>query len=235
MKYLFVFAHPDDETVACAGTIKSLVEKGDEVVLVLATAGDAGEVMEPAQKQLKKLGSVEKLRRKELQSVTKHLGITDCIILGHKDGQITNLSVWGSLKEDIIAQIELHKPDVVITFDHTGWYYHLDHVGTSIAATLAYQQSIHRPQALLFSHYQPTGMNNKWKYIFRPSPATHQVIIKDTNHKLAAINKHTSQNLTTPREYLQNQKPAAEFYELAMADERGKALFVDHPIFIATN
>lgn len=233
MKYLFVFAHPDDETVACAGTIRSLVENGDEVILILATSGDAGEVMEPAQKQLKKLGSVEKLRRKELESVTKHLGVKDCIILDHRDGQITNLSVWGKLKEDIIAQIELHKPDVLITFDHTGWYYHLDHVGTSIATTLAYQQSIHRPQALLFSHYQPSGMNEKWKYIFRPSPITHQVIIKDISHKLAAINKHTSQNLGTPREYLQNQKPAAEFYELAMASDDGAKLFFKHPVFNA--
>ena len=229
MKYLFVFAHPDDETVACAGTIKRLTENGDQVYLILATAGEAGEVMKPAQDNLKKLGSVEKLRKQELKAVTKHLGLEKCIILKHKDGKITNQAVWGKLREDIISQIEIIKPDVVITFDHTGWYYHLDHVGTSIATTLAYQQSIHRPQALLFSHYQPGG--SKWKYIFRPTPATHHVIIEDIEHKLKAIDAHISQDLTTPRSYVRSQKPSLEFYELAMADERGSTLFINHPIF----
>lgn len=232
MKYLFVFAHPDDETVACAGTMKSLIENGDEVYVLLATAGDAGEVMIRAQEDLEKHGSVEALRRVELQEVCKHLNITQCIILGHPDGEINNKAVWDALQKDIIEQINTIQPDVVVTFDHTGWYYHLDHVGVSIATTLAYQQSTHRPQALLFSHYQPGGM--KWNYVFRPSPITHQVLIKDKDHKLRAIELHASQDLSTPKQYLSSQHPAAEFYELVMTDYRGKILFTNHSIFIST-
>lgn len=232
MKYLFVFAHPDDETVACAGTMKSLIENGDEVYVILATAGDAGEVMLRAQQDLEKQGSVEALRRAELEEVSKHLNITECIVLEHKDGEINNKAVWDSLQKDIIEKIDTIQPDVVITFDHTGWYYHLDHVGVSISTTLAYQQSHHRPQALLFSHYQPGG--TKWNYIFRQSPITHQVLITDIDHKLHAMELHASQDLSTPKQFLSSQYPAAEFYELVMADYRGKMLFLNHDIFIST-
>jgi LmbE family N-acetylglucosaminyl deacetylase len=231
MKYLFVFAHPDDETVACAGTMKSLIENGDEVYVILATAGDAGEVMLRAQEDLEKYGSVEALRRAELAEVCNHLHITDCLILKHKDGEINNKAVWDALQKDIIDQINIIQPDVVVTFDHTGWYYHLDHVGVSIATTLAYQQSHHRPKALLFSHYQPGGM--KWNYVFRPSPVTHQVLIKDIDHKLHAIELHASQDLSTPKQYLSAQHPAAEFYEVVMADNHGKLLFSNHDIFVS--
>lgn len=233
MKYLFVFAHPDDETVACAGTIKTLIENKDEVSVLLVTPGDAGEVMEPAKAKLKDLGSVQAVRELELSAVMQHLGVDTYTILNHKDGEITNKTVWGSLLQDIISQINTQKPDVIITFDHTGWYYHLDHVGTSIATTLAYQQSSHRPKALLFSHYQPGG--TRWKYIFRASPATHVVNITDVQHKLTAIEAHISQNLDTPKKYLQEQQPPVEYFELVMADDVGKKLFQKNTIFEAIN
>ena len=39
MKYLFFLAHPDDEAVAAGGTIRLLANKGDEIIVVLATKG----------------------------------------------------------------------------------------------------------------------------------------------------------------------------------------------------
>lgn len=226
---MFIFAHPDDETVACAGTIKRLREKGEEVLLVAVTLGDAGEVMPPAQARLKKLGSVEKLRADELNKAVAHLSINQLITLNFRDGEINNKIVWGALQTSIIEQIDTLKPDIVITFDHTGWYYHLDHVGVSIATTLAFQQSVHRPQALFFSHYQPGGI--KWKYVFRPAPATHQVLIEDVDHKLKALDLHSSQDLSRPRAFLSEQSPAVELYELVIADDRGQATFSNHEVF----
>jgi LmbE family N-acetylglucosaminyl deacetylase len=41
MKYLFLLAHLDDEAVTSGGTIKWLVNQGDEVRLVLVTDGGA--------------------------------------------------------------------------------------------------------------------------------------------------------------------------------------------------
>jgi len=225
MKYLFVFAHPDDETVACASTIKQLVDHGDEVRLVFATAGDAGEVS----RGLKLAGSVAELRVQEVAQAAKHLGVEQVEFLEFKDGTITNQDVWGRLQQQIVDVIDTFLPDVVITFDHTGWYYHLDHVGVSIATTLAYHSATHRAQALLFSHYQPGG--TRWKYIFRPTPATHTVTITDPAHKLRAIKLHRSQNLSQPKKYLKTAEPKLEFYELAFATGRGKKLLAEHNLF----
>lgn len=231
MKYLFIFAHPDDETVACAGTIKKLRDEGDEVCLVAVTLGDAGEVMEPAQAALQKYGSVEKLRLAELEAASKHLDISKLISLGFKDGEITNKTVWGKLQQDIIDQINILKPDVVVTFDHTGWYFHLDHVGVSIATTLAFYESEHRPQLLLHSHFQPGGV--KWRYVFHASPATHKVLVSDIKHKLKSLDQHISQNLDTPRDFIIREKEHFELYEVAFATDQGKDYLSSSSIFSA--
>lgn len=228
MRYLFVFAHPDDETVACASTIKQLTDRGDSVQLLSATLGDAGEVSALAQAQLKMLDSLSALRESELRAAASYLG-ADLKVLDYRDGQITNQDVWGSLQQRIGDEIESFKPDFVITFDHTGWYYHLDHVGVSIATTLAYKSSVHRPHALLFSHYQPGG--TRWQYVFRQAPATHYVEITDPEQKLRAIELHQSQDLTQPKKFVATAQPNIEIYELAFADGQGKKLLAQHPIF----
>lgn len=229
MKYLFVFAHPDDETVACAGTIKLLREAGHSVTLISATPGDAGEVSASASAELKRSGSVGALRARELEKVARHLSISEYRILEYADGSITNQDVWGRLQQDVVDIIDEIQPDVIITFDHTGWYYHLDHVGVSIATTLAYQSSTHRAKALLFSHYQPGG--SRWKYVFRPAPATHYVEVGAIEHKKAALLLHKSQDLSRPLAFLDESEGRIELFELAFADQRGTKLFAKHDIF----
>lgn len=216
-KFMFIFAHPDDETVACAATIRQLVDKGCEVELVVVTDGGAGEVMPPAQKKLQKLGSISALRQSELSDVQKHLGISEVIELNHPDGAIDNQIVWGKLTSQIVELIDLRKPDVVVTFDHTGWYFHLDHVGTSIATTLAYHQSKHRPTALLLSHFYVNS--TKWRYVYGPQKITHRVQVHDKKHKLACIDRHSSQDLTTPRQLVTAPEDHYEWYELAFAEK----------------
>ena len=87
-RVLVVVAHPDDETVACAGTIKQLIDNGDSVSLVCATLGEAGDVSDEAQSKLKQAGSVGKLRQQELDSAINHLGISKLKLLDYQDGQI---------------------------------------------------------------------------------------------------------------------------------------------------
>ena len=47
LNFLFIFAHPDDETVACAGTILQLRAAGHLVTVVSVTDGGAGEASAP--------------------------------------------------------------------------------------------------------------------------------------------------------------------------------------------
>ncbi len=229
---MFVFAHPDDESVACAATIKQLVDQGDQVSLVVATWGEVGEIAPAAQQELQKLGSVGKLREQELTKAAQHLGISKLHGLGFHDGQINNQLVWGKLLINVIEQIDNWQPDVLITFDHTGWYYHLDHVGISIATTLAFHQAKHQPLVLLHSHFQPSSPGErKWRYIFRPASATHQVLVKDVDHKKIALACHASQDLSVPAYDLDHRQPATEIYELAFASKKGVKLMSKHTVF----
>ena len=64
MKFLFIFAHPDDETVACGGTIRLLANAGHECKVVSVTAGDAGSVTSAIQKQLDNGQELANIRKK---------------------------------------------------------------------------------------------------------------------------------------------------------------------------
>lgn len=214
MRILCIFAHPDDESAGIGGTIARLTQEGHEVHIISATDGGAGEIMEKAQSQLQKhnnhLGS---LRREEFSRACSALGATG-EILDFIDGGITNQDVWGALTLAFISQIDSYKPDILITFDHTGWYYHLDHVGVSIAVTLAAQQCEHRNFAFLLSHIK---MNSgKWKYCFpQVLPTTHSVSIDSVKEKkLAAVEAHASQDLEVVIHRLSQEKIEPELFQL---------------------
>ncbi|CAN5275683.1 hypothetical protein BH10PAT2_BH10PAT2_1240 [soil metagenome] len=236
MTYMFIFAHPDDETVACSATIKQLIDAGEKVILVTATDGSAGEVMEQAQKRLKEFGSVAALRRKELKEVAQLLNVTELHILDFKDGEINNKQVWTELKTAFIELMNQYKPDAVITFDHSGWYFHLDHVGVSIAATLAFQEAEHKADALLHTFIQIKSEDQKWKYIFPETlPITHLV---SANHlrefKLKVLAAHASQNIEVISQKVHDEVDHQEIYQLVLSSEKGKQLFENHSLFKLT-
>ncbi|PWU22900.1 hypothetical protein C5B42_04935 [Candidatus Cerribacteria bacterium 'Amazon FNV 2010 28 9'] len=231
MTYLFFFAHPDDESVACAATMHALVQNGDRVIVVLATDGAAGEMSLKAQKDLEHHKSIANLRREEAKKAQETIGYHELRFLNFQDGQITNEMVWKSLKESCITMIDEYKPDVVITFDHSGWYFHLDHVGVSIATTLAVQQATHRTDAFLIVHM--SVKQGKWKYIFPDIlPITHTVNATAYKAmKLLTLDAHLSQDLEIIRKKVMEEANHLELYQLAFATEKGKKLLHDHPVF----
>lgn len=224
MTYLFIFSHPDDESVACGGTIKQLVDAGERVIVVSVTDGGAGEVIESA-KELYGAMATPAIRKLEFENAMYHLGVTEFEIMGIPDGSITNQTVWGELKDKIITLFNRYKPDVVITFDHTGWYYHLDHIGTSIATTLAFHDAQTQAKALLYSHFRPEEEHDVWNYKYSEQmPITHKVRVTDIEHKLAACEMHKSQDLEIVAEYLHNQQGEFEYYEWGFGETEVKKL-----------
>ena len=212
MNILFIFAHPDDETVACAGTIHQLGLAGHRVFVVSATNGGAGEFPKELGAEVEKLGSVGALRTQEFSSACAHLGVTESKILGFSDGEITNKLVWSELMSEIKAVMDQYKPEVVVTFDHSGWYYHLDHVGVSIATTSAFHEN-EFSRALFFSTFQPK--QERWNYAFPdPSLTTHSVEVVDVDHKLQAVNLHKTQNLEVVTQHILSESPHFETYHL---------------------
>jgi len=208
MRCLFIFAHPDDETVSCAITIKKLTEAGHEVTVVSVTDGGAGEVMRCA-----------------------FLGVKKLDILNFKDGEITNQEVWGKLSIACQEKIDEYQPDLLVTFDHTGWYFHLDHVAVSIATTLAANQAKHSPQ--IFFHTLMLVENTKWSYVFPKNlPVTHQVDSSQNREvKIEAMRLHASQDLDTVKRWVEERQPYFELFQLVSATSEGEKMLQNQSIF----
>jgi LmbE family N-acetylglucosaminyl deacetylase len=122
---LVVFAHPDDESLTCGGTIARLADAGAKVILLCASRGERGSISDPA---LVPDGNLARVRTEELQHAAAILGIADVIIRDHRDGNLR----WQDVPElhaEIVALVEKHRPAAVITFAEDGLYWHLDHIG----------------------------------------------------------------------------------------------------------
>lgn len=122
---LAIFAHPDDESLACGGTLARLSDAGARVVLLCASRGSKGAVSDPA---LVPDGDLGRVRAEELRQAARVLGVADVVILDHPDGELW----WADaplFHRDIMSAIRDYRADAVITFDDDGLYWHVDHVG----------------------------------------------------------------------------------------------------------
>lgn len=122
---LCVFAHPDDESLACGGTIARAVDAGARVILLCASRGEAGST---GDSPLVSEGDLGRVRTDELREAAAVLGVADVIVMDHPDGDLR----WDHVPElhaGIVDAIRQYHPDAVITFAEDGLYWHLDHVG----------------------------------------------------------------------------------------------------------
>jgi len=122
---LCVFAHPDDESLACGGTMARLSDAGVRVILLCASRGEAGSISDPALVPDGDLGGV---RSRELTEAAAVLGVAKVIVLNHSDGNLK----WKDMPQfenEIIDAVREYSVDAVITFDEDGLYWHIDHIG----------------------------------------------------------------------------------------------------------
>lgn len=110
-----IFAHPDDPEFFCGGTFARWAAEGAEIVFVLATSGDKGS----ADPEMTSERLVE-IREVEERNAATALGVKDVIFLRHKDGELTPSL---ALRKDIVRQIRLFKPNVVVTCDPTVFWF----------------------------------------------------------------------------------------------------------------
>lgn len=128
---LAVLAHPDDEALACGGTLARAADAGARVVLVCASRGELGSVSDPA---LVPDGDLARVRASELGASARVLGIAEVVLLDHADGCLR----WAdALEAEIAEALARHRPDAVITFDADGLYWHGDHIGVHERTTSA--------------------------------------------------------------------------------------------------
>ena len=125
---LAVFAHPDDESLACGGLLAWCAERGVRVSLLCLTHGEHG----PGQDRER----LRDTRASELENAARVLGIRDLVMLDHEDGMLPWID-GDRLEEDILSAIRRFQPDVVVTFDEDGLYWHPDHIAVHERTTAA--------------------------------------------------------------------------------------------------
>lgn len=133
---LLVFAHPDDESFTCGGTVAKYVKAGWEVNLVCATRGEAGETGPYGDISKTEL---QDIRSQEMERAMEILGISSVTFLDYRDGGLSKLHP-GELEDKIHHSMVTHNPDVVITFEPNGISNHPDHSKICLSTTYAFQK-----------------------------------------------------------------------------------------------
>jgi N-acetyl-1-D-myo-inositol-2-amino-2-deoxy-alpha-D-glucopyranoside deacetylase len=124
---LAVFAHPDDESLACGGLLAWCAELGARVSILCATRGEMGPGTD---------GDLSLIRTTELEAAARALGVSDVLVLDYEDGMLP----WTEptrLEADIRDATIRSSPDVVITFAEDGLYWHPDHIAIHERTTAA--------------------------------------------------------------------------------------------------
>ena len=136
---LAVFAHPDDESLASGGLLAWCAAIGVQVSLLCMTHGEHGQASGPPPAAGAR-PLLRQVRADELQSAAQALGLARVRLLDHEDGMLP-WTLPDRLDADIRGEIRRTGPDVVVTFDADGLYWHPDHIAvyertTAVVAAL---------------------------------------------------------------------------------------------------
>jgi len=158
---MVVHAHPDDEAIGTGGVLARYSDEGIRTVLVTATLGEEGEIVDPELNTPEIKARLAAVRREELQRAIAILGVTDLEILGYRDsgmvGTESNEHPESFNKADLdeatgqlVQLVRAYRPQVLISYNEHGGYGHPDHIAAhkiTVAAFAAAGDGARYPQA----------------------------------------------------------------------------------------
>ena len=179
-RLLALLAHPDDESFGPGGTFSRYAAEGVDVHICIATDGAAGSIAEGYEHTRDRLVEV---RTEELDNAIKILGATLHKLNYRDSGYIKdpandhpdafiNCDEAEAVKR-VVKLIREIRPQVFITHDETGGYFHPDHIhcwkiGTAAFAAAGDSQQYpelnlppYAPQKMYF-----TAFSTRWVKIF---------------------------------------------------------------------
>ncbi|HEX2028816.1 MAG TPA: N-acetyl-1-D-myo-inositol-2-amino-2-deoxy-alpha-D-glucopyranoside deacetylase [Nitriliruptorales bacterium] len=140
---MFVHPHPDDESIACGGTLARYVDEGVRVMVITCTGGEEGDNLAGIDLAGQEMAAV---RRRELAAALSVLGVEHHVMLGYRDSGMAGTS--GNRHPDSFHRADLEeaatrlagvlrtfRPDVVVSDDERGTYGHPDHVKAHAVTT----------------------------------------------------------------------------------------------------
>ena len=147
---LAVFAHPDDESLASGGLLAWCGALGVRVSLLCLTHGERGRGGGGGR-------PLRQVRAGELRAAARTLGVGRVRLLDHEDGMLPWIPP-DRLDADIRAEMRRADPDVVVTFDTDGLYWHPDHVAAGERTTAVVAALGPRAPALFHVSMPPGAM-----------------------------------------------------------------------------
>jgi mycothiol S-conjugate amidase len=132
-------AHPDDESSKGAGTVARYVDRGVRAVLVCATGGEAGDILNPAMARPEISARLAELRAEELREAAAIIGYDEVVPLGYRDSGMPDTehnahpdafvnASFDEVLERMVRIIRRERPDVVLGYDDHERYPHPDHL-----------------------------------------------------------------------------------------------------------
>lgn len=146
---LVVHAHPDDEAIGTGGTLARYTAAGVRTVLVTATLGEEGEIVDPELNTPEIKARLAEVRREELKQAVAILGVTDLEILGYRDSGMAgsesnehpasfNRADQDEATGQLVRLVRTYRPQVLITYNEHGGYGHPDHIAAHKVTVAAF-------------------------------------------------------------------------------------------------
>jgi mycothiol S-conjugate amidase len=147
-----IHAHPDDESSKGSGTMARYAKEGVRVVLVCATRGEEGDILNPRMDQPGIKERMAELREAELETACDLLGVEEIYQLGYRDSGMPdspgneNPSAFMNADPEealgrLVEIIRKERPDVILAYDESRGYDHPDHVKVHEWGTQAFHEA----------------------------------------------------------------------------------------------
>lgn len=185
-----IFAHPDDESFAAAGTLALAHDAGRTVRLLLLTRGESGNDDHTPDLDL------ADTREEEMRCAAGRIGMDEVTVVDHPDGRLAEVP-FETLVDEIAVWLADRRPNAVITFGAHGVTNDPDHVVVGAATRWAVErlaESGIAPNAVYV--IAPVLWPGERRYDLSPEEgaASHRIEITDVAaRKLAALACHASQ------------------------------------------
>lgn len=183
MERVLIFSpHPDDDIIACGGTIARHIHEGHSVTILYLTSGEAGSINHSPEE-------LARIREAEASRAAAKLGVFDLIFLRNADGYISFDRV---LLEQLISIIRENQPTMVY-LPH-GQESANDHQITNLLGT----EACKRAAGPWYQNcgLKPWSVKTVWGYEVWTPLQSYQLAVDITDYidiKMAALSEHKSQ------------------------------------------
>lgn len=147
---LTVHAHPDDEASKGAATVHRYAREGVRCVLVCATGGEEGDILNPAMDRPEVRERLPEVRLEELARSAEIIGYHAVVMLGYRDSGMAGTDAnarpgcfaaadLGEAVGRLVEVIRRERPQVIVTYaDDQEGYPHPDHLRVHDISVVAF-------------------------------------------------------------------------------------------------